>query len=196
MKTLEYLRGIAAKYEGNSFVTGGKRKPDGLWRLSIGEAGCLALARIIEDTKGLLKMAELRGILEIGTCNGVSTVALSEYGPVVTLDVRQKRYTGEVISGSPYSDRIVRIVASDQGAARLVVGRLRPGIAFVDGLHDYDSVWDDFNFVRRLARCVIFHDYSAEMFPGAVRAIDEIAKSIGLPLQTCPGTTLAYLVAP
>ena len=160
--------------------------PEEIMLLSIGMHGCRALAGRIEEDKDMALSCYARGILEIGTCNAVSAVMLSEFGFVITLDVAQKEYAEQVVAKSPYPRRICRIVARDQVQARYMLSHAVCGadngvfaLAFIDAVHDYTNVFNDYCYARLLAERLAFHDYHAEKWPGVVKAVDEIAKIEG-----------------
>ena len=152
---------------------------------------CKCVSRIKPEKNGNLS------ILEIGTHNAVSTVALSDLGVVHTIDIMNCKYTEEIVSQSPRANRILRFVGNDQSRLRSVVARglVVVHVAFIDAVHDSPHIYIDFEFASRFTRHIIFHDYSAHKFPGVYTAINEIAAERKAELQEL-GNTLVYMKLP
>ena len=115
-------------------------------------------------------------ILEIGTCRGVSACILAERGFVTTLDVATFPETQAIIDLLGPRARIMRLV----GPAHLTRPLLRGwqfDFAFIDSMHEYESVMEDFAFCTLHTRRILLHDYCAHHL-GCVKAVDELRSAV------------------
>lgn len=142
------------------------------------------------------KRAPLR-ILEIGAYRCYSTVVLSQYGWVVSLDIRDLPESQKVIDLSPYKENIIRVLAYNQALARTLTTSFLPvDLVVVDVDHSFQGVQQDINFTYRQSRNYIFHDYS-DSFPGCKKAVDKFVEDSGGEFTLFEGTSgLCKVVIP
>ena len=51
--------------------------------------------------------------------------------------------------------------------------------AFIDAIHEYENVMYEFHFIHQFQKkgdIIIFDDYNNKLFPGVVKAVDEICQ--------------------
>jgi predicted O-methyltransferase YrrM len=140
-------------------------------------------------------------ILETGTARGFSSLCMAKalydsdkQGTILTLDVlphkkefywncitdhQQGKITREKLL-EPWQDLVNEYIIFHQGYSRIElpkIGLQRINFAFLDGAHSYDDVFFEFNIIKKAQRegdIIIFDDYNHELFPGIVKAVDEI----------------------
>jgi len=82
---------------------------------------------------------------------------------------------------SPWSQLFSKYVIFLQGYSKIVLPSLqldRINFAFIDGMHDYSSVYFEFEYIAKsqiIGDLVVFDDFDRENFPGLVKAVQEIA---------------------
>jgi len=138
-------------------------------------------------------------IVETGTGRGFSSICMSKAmddmkgcGKIVTFDVfpnDTKMYWGCIADHEgtktrrelllKYNDFLNRVIFL-QGDTKLQIkkfGANRVNFAFFDGGHEYKDVMNDFESVngrQETGDIIIFDDYTPNMFPGIVSAVNEI----------------------
>lgn len=115
-------------------------------------------------------------ILEVGTCRGVSACILAERGEVHTFDIKVYPETEAVIRHFGMEERVTRYVGPPEEMRALIEGQMFD-MAFVDGMHEYESVTNDWYFAMGHTRRILLHDY-VDYHPGCVRAINELMELI------------------
>jgi hypothetical protein len=175
---------------------------------NVSDAELVAISRIVAAKKP-------RSLLEIGTFDGRTTIALAANAPadaiVTTLDLPadtahelpvegrdraliDKPVSGALVAGSPWAAR-VRQVYGD--SATYDFGGLQIDFAFIDGSHSYEYALSDSRRVRAMMRggrgVIMWHDYGGE-WEGVTRALNELSREPGFAgLKWIEGTTLAIL---
>ena len=141
-------------------------------------------------------------ILETGTARGFSSLCLAkalhdrnQAGKIVTFDVLPndtKMYwncigdekgpqTRQQLLRN-YQDLLDEYIIFHQGDSRLELKKIsfpRIHFAFLDGAHTYDYVLHEFYNVKDKqfkGDIIFFDDYTPNMFPGIVKAVDEICE--------------------
>ena len=154
-----------------------------------------ALRRTIAD-RGIRNI----NILETGTARGFSSVVMAKAladadvaGKIVTCDVlphNQEMYWNSITDHSgprtraklliDYRDLAERYIVWLQGYTRVLVPALQFGrlhFVFLDGAHTYEDVMREYDAVQpqqQAGDVIVFDDYSSGLFPGVVKAVDEI----------------------
>lgn len=141
-------------------------------------------------------------IIETGTARGFSTLcmarALSDArraGTILTIDILPheskiywnciddldgKKTRRELLS--PWSDLTSKFVVFLWGESRALLPAVatdRVHFAFIDAAHDFDTVMFEFSHVgprQRRGDVIVFDDVTPSLFPGIVRAVDEICE--------------------
>lgn len=149
-------------------------------------------------------------ILETGTARGFSSLCMAKalldagvHGKIFTFDVLPhdtKMYwncisdregpktRGELLKN--YSQLMERYLVYIQGDTTIELQKFsvpRVHFAFLDGQHTYEQVLGEFEFLKgrqKAGDIVFFDDYSPNMFPGVVKAVDEICLSEGYDKKT------------
>ena len=161
-------------------------------------------------------------IVETGTARGFSALCLAKAledagatGKITTFDVLRHDvpmfWNCILDAGGPrtraellrdYAHLVERYVIFQCGDTGSDLGRTHFGrihLAFLDSVHSYDHVMHEFGSIRHQQKAgdiLVFDDYSADQYPGVVRAADEICR-----LQEYTPTLIAahpqrrYLVA-
>jgi predicted O-methyltransferase YrrM len=168
----------------------------------------IALSRLVAERQPM-------HLLEIGTFNGRTTVALAANAPaaarVVTLDLPpdarsslpieardagfiNKPRSGALFADLPWASKIEQVYGD---SASHDFGGLRVDFAFIDGSHSYEYALNDSRRVLSMMRggrgVIVWHDYGTE-WEGVTRALDElVAEPAFRGLRTIAGTTLALL---
>ena len=144
-------------------------------------------------------------ILETGTARGFSCLCMAkaladmgQAGKIVTLDVlphdvemfwnciadeNGPMSREDLLSSyeSLLDDHIIFI----QGDSRIQLRKMKMSrihFAYLDGQHTYDYALSEFSFLKdrqRRGDIVVFDDYTTALFPGIVRAVDEICGKYG-----------------
>ncbi|MDD9883022.1 MAG: class I SAM-dependent methyltransferase [Gammaproteobacteria bacterium] len=142
-------------------------------------------------------------ILETGTARGFSALCMAEcmkdnggVGRIITLDVlphnvkmfwdcirdKDGMHTRSELLAD-YQDLVDEYMIFCQGETTKALRKIdipRIHFAFLDARHHYDSVMAEFDYVKTRQRegdVVFFDDYAPKMFPGVVRAIDEVCET-------------------
>jgi predicted O-methyltransferase YrrM len=158
-----------------------------------------------------------RRIVEIGTCEGRTTLNLAHSAPkdavIITLDLPPEAPS----PSSPVSSRDYRQMGFDEpgglltGAASDRIERIRADstrfdwapyecsidFVFIDGAHDYASVRADTENALRILRpggVIFWHDYRVPEMEGVTRWLHELARD--RPVVWLKGTALACLRLP
>ena len=126
-------------------------------------------------------------ILEIGTCRGVGASILATRGHVTTLDVRAFEEVESVLAAFGTADRVVRIVGPPDAVRASLRGRTFD-LVFIDGLHEYEPVKQDWEFAETLTRHILMHDY-CPMHRGVMQLVEELKKRGDISWET--GSTFA-----
>jgi predicted O-methyltransferase YrrM len=174
---------------------------------NVSELELIALSRLVAERRP-------RSLLEIGTFDGRTTVALAANAgadsKVVTLDLPpqaastlpidardasfiNKAESGSAFKGSPYASRIEQVYGD---SASYDFGDRRFDFAFIDGSHSYEYALNDSRRVLPLMRengVIFWHDYGVE-WEGVTRALSELrAEPAFAGLRSIENTTLVYL---
>jgi hypothetical protein len=121
---------------------------------------------------------------------------LNQPGKIVTIDVvshEAKRYWNCIADKNgpqtraelltDYASLIKKHIIFLQGDSRLQLKKIyipRIHFAFLDGAHSYKYVMNDFYYIKdkqERGDIVFFDDYTPNMFPGVVKAVDEICQA-------------------
>ncbi len=157
-----------------------------------------ALCAYLSDSSGSVI------ILETGTARGFSSIVMARalndqkrHGTIVTFDLlphNKKMYWNciddaeemktrhELLSPWQNLAETIVFIESDSriGLTRTVADRVH--FAFLDGSHTYRDVMQEFVDVQSRQRSgdtIVFDDYSPEVFPGLVKAVDEGCDKFG-----------------
>lgn len=175
---------------------------------NVSEAELIAISRCVA-------VAAPRSILEIGTFDGRTTLALAANAPadatVFTLDLPadapaeltvesrdlsliKESPRGDLFAGSPFAPRIHQILGD---SATYDFGDLVIDLAFIDGAHSYEYALSDSRRVRAMLRggrgTIIWHDYGVD-WEGVTMALDELSREPEFAgIARVEGTTLALL---
>lgn len=141
-------------------------------------------------------------ILETGTARGFSALCMAkaladsaQSGKIITFDVLPhdiKMYWNCIadVSGPKtrfellknYKALIENYIIFHQGDTKIELKKIhisRVHFAFLDGEHTYKTVFSEFSFIKDkqfLGDAIFFDDYTPKLFPGVVKAIDEICE--------------------
>lgn len=145
-------------------------------------------------------------ILETGTARGFSSLCMAKAlddsqvsGSILTFDVlphKKKMYWNCVTDheqGSitrqkllePWENLVNNYIIFYQGYSKIElpkIGLQRINFAFLDGAHTYDDVFSEFQIIKDCQEggdIIIFDDYNDQLFPGIVKAVDEICNQYG-----------------
>lgn len=142
-----------------------------------------------------------RAIVEIGSFKGMSTCYLAagamEGKGATVYAVDPWDLEGNIAGKHGYTDPQVRVVFTQQLEQAGVAQQVVPvqdfgvhagdhwhgdpvGLLYIDGDHDYSSVWNDFHAWRRhLTRgaIVCFDDYGTRRNPGVAKAVDRLVRT-------------------
>ena len=117
--------------------------------------------------KDLIKVVGAKSYVEIGTANGYSAMwaalGLPKNGKVYTFDPvdRPKLYHDKDLKCSSLSSKITFINDKFESADKYLTKIQHPIVAFVDGNHNFSSVYNDWNILVSLlvpGDLIIFHD--------------------------------------
>jgi hypothetical protein len=112
--------------------------------------------------------------VEIGTCNGISTMLLARFCQTVrTFDIAMNPRRMEVWSHFKVSDRIESFVSPDIHLIRKTIQSKRFDLAYIDGGHLYGEVMFDIETVEHCGN-IIFHDYDTYSADNVMRAVHEL----------------------
>lgn len=161
-------------------------------------------------------------ILETGTARGFSSLCMAMAmadanieGKIITYDVlphNVKMYWNCIDDNdraksraellSDYNDLIERYIVYHQGDTQAELYKIqftRVHFAFLDGAHTYKNVMSEYETIRdkqQKGDIVFFDDYTQTMFPGIVKAVDEICNKYGYKKQVIRSEdNRAYVVA-
>lgn len=145
-------------------------------------------------------------ILETGTARGFSSLCMAKAlndskipGSIITFDVlphTKKIYWNCVtdhLEGpitrkeliEPWSHLVNKYIIFHQGYSNIElkkVGLQRINFAFLDGAHTYEDVLLEFSIIEKHQKegdIIVFDDYNEKLFPGIVRAVNEISDKFG-----------------
>jgi len=141
-------------------------------------------------------------ILDVGTARGFSAVVLASAldkmnakGEITTIDplphyhkmywnciddLESKKSRSEILS--PYNPLVNMYINFLEGEFQYVIKYLsfeRIHFAFIDAIHEYENVIYEFKYInqfQKLGDVIIFDDYNNKLFPGVVKAVDEICQ--------------------
>lgn len=144
-------------------------------------------------------------IAETGTARGFSSLCMARAlddagvsGRIVTFDLLPhrvpmywnciddadgRRTRQELLE--PWSDLADRYCVYVQGDSRSIfhkVNQSRVHFAFLDGMHEYENVMQEFLTIKDLQQpgdVIVYDDYTPSIFPGIARAVDEICSQYG-----------------
>jgi len=141
-------------------------------------------------------------ILETGTARGFSALCMAKAmetgkicGRIITFDVlphNNKMYWNCIDDNEgkktrqellkPYSDLTEKYIWFHQGNTKIELPKLqtdRIHFAFLDSAHDYYYLMSEFLNIKNKQQkgdIIFFDDYTPKLFPGVVKAIDEICE--------------------
>lgn len=96
-------------------------------------------------------------------------------------DLEEPKTRAELLSN--YFELIERFIVFHQGNTRIDLPKIfmpRIHFAFLDGAHTYKDVMYEFKCIKNSQKAgdiIFFDDYTKTLFPGVVRAIDEICST-------------------
>tara|TARA_B100000519_G_C14207284_1_gene420932 strand:+ start:322 stop:1119 length:798 start_codon:yes stop_codon:yes gene_type:complete len=141
-------------------------------------------------------------ILDVGTARGFSAVVMASAlkkmnvkGEITTIDplphhhkmywnciddLERKKSRSEILSGyEPLIDRHIKFLEGEFQSIVKGLSYERLHFAFIDAIHEYESVMFEFKYInqfQKLGDVIIFDDYNDKLFPGVVKAVDEICQ--------------------
>ncbi len=145
-------------------------------------------------------------ILETGTARGFSSLCMAKAlndsnisGSILTFDVlphTKKIYWNCItdhIEGpitrqellEPWKYLVDKYIIFHQGYSNIElkkIGLQRINFAFLDGAHTYEDVLFEFNIIEKHQEdgdIIVFDDYNEKLFPGIVKAVNEISNKFG-----------------
>lgn len=144
------------------------------------------------EVEELVRLVAGKTVLEVGAYRGFGTVVMAQAGATVWAidwhrgdaalgprDTLCGWWTN--VSRHHVEDQVVGLV----GRSREVMAMLRPStfdVVFIDADHSYDAVREDIDGALRLVKdqggVLAFHDYNREVWPGVVRAVDELVEQL------------------
>ena len=168
------------------------------------------------------KKADNINILETGTARGFSVLCLAKAlkdadvcGKIITFDVlphnhkmywnciddnEGKKTRAELLK--PYSGLTEKYIIFHQGNTKTELPKLqtdRIHFAFLDSAHDYYYLMSEFQNLKdkqQKGDMRFFDDYTPKMFPGVVKAVDEICEKHNYSKQIITvSDTRAYVIA-
>ncbi len=114
----------------------------------------------------LIRMTDPETVIEIGTANGNSAIAIGQalednkFGKLYTIDPNKDEFVTLAIKKAKLGNRIQYIIDySFNAIPSLQLKKI--DFAFIDGNHNYENVVTDFNLVKNLIQpggIVVFHD--------------------------------------
>jgi len=139
-------------------------------------------------------------IWETGTARGFSSLCMAKAlndqnvsGKICTFDILphdKKMYWNCIddVEGpktrdellAPWKSLVEKYILFYQGDTRFILPTVKTGrinFAFLDGAHTYKDVLFEFSNIRKYQQAgdiIVYDDYSPELYPGLVRAVDEI----------------------
>jgi predicted O-methyltransferase YrrM len=148
------------------------------------------------ELRWLAKQAAARHvIIEIGSFEGRSTMALADHTPGFVIAVDPWMY--KLPHKAQSYDRFLRNLSAhiEAGTVRPVrarsddclqpvceaLGIHKPDMVFIDGNHDYEVVLHDIKLARSLllpGGLLCGHDYGHRTLPGVKKAVDELCPSV------------------
>ena len=142
-------------------------------------------------------------ILDVGTARGFSAIVMASAldkmnvnGEIITIDplphhhkmywnciddLESKKSRSEILS--PYNQLINMYINFLEGEFQYAIKYLsfeRIHFAFIDAIHKYENVIHEFKYInqfQKLGDIIIFDDYNNKLFPGVVKAVDEICQN-------------------
>jgi hypothetical protein len=145
-------------------------------------------------------------ILETGTARGFSSLCMAKAlndsnisGSILTFDVlpHTKKIYWNCITDhlegpitrqkllKPWEYLVNKYIIFHQGYSSIElkkIGFQRVNFAFLDGAHTYEDVFFEFNIIRKYQEngdIIVFDDYNEKLFPGIVKAVNEISDKYG-----------------
>lgn len=145
-------------------------------------------------------------ILETGTARGFSSLCMAKAmddsdisGSILTFDVlpHKKKIFWNCITDhtngplsrqellEPWDDLVGKYIIFHQGYSIIELKKLglkRINFAFLDGAHTYKDVFFEFNIIKESQKkgdVIVFDDYNEKLFPGIVKAVNEICNKFG-----------------
>ena len=145
-------------------------------------------------------------ILETGTARGFSSLCMAKAlndskisGSILTFDVlpHTKKIYWNCITDhlegpitrqellEPWKQLVNNYIIFHQGYSNIElkkIGLQRINFAFLDGAHTYKDVLFEFNIIKKHQQkgdIIVFDDYNEKLFPGIVKAVNEISDNFG-----------------
>lgn len=149
-----------------------------------------------QEAQALVEITRGRRVLEVGTYKGFGAVLMAQGGARVwAVDWhRGDPDLGQIDTLCSWWTNVRRHHAEDQvvglvGRSETVLPLLRPHafeVVFIDGYHALEAVTRDIELSRPLLESGgrwAFHDYDRRVWPGVVRAVDELRRAENLRLE-------------
>jgi predicted O-methyltransferase YrrM len=158
-----------------------------------------SLSKYVNEHQNIINI----NILETGTARGFSSLCMAKAlednnkeGTIMTFDVlphNSKMFWNciddhdgpktrrELLSS--WSSLLERYIVFCQGDTRIEMKKTkfeRIHFAFLDGFHTYNDIYFEYNEVKgyqKTGDIIIFDDYTPKMYPGLVKAVDEICQT-------------------
>ena len=163
---------------------------------------CFAHGRVLYTVlKNYLNNSNLQSIniIEVGTARGFSSLCMAKVlqenkvqGRIITIDplpIRRKIFWNCILDHKgkknrkelliDYIDLVNNYILFKKGKSEDILTKKifdRIHMAFIDGVHEYENVSNDANYIQKYQMkgdIIIFDDYSNNIFPGVVKAVDE-----------------------
>jgi len=95
-------------------------------------------------------------------------------------DLEAKKSRGEILAR--YETLLNKYINFLEGEFQSAIKELiyeRIHFAFIDAIHEYENVMYEFHYIHQFQKqgdIIIFDDYNNKLFPGVVKAVDEICR--------------------
>jgi hypothetical protein len=140
----------------------------GLWQ------NPMELATFLIDNKQLFIDTDIKSYLDIGTFTGFTTFVIVEFLRAhVNKDIRVKTIDPNIWFKNKDSEPYI---STYYNQCTIYSIKEEYDLVFIDGLHEHPGPMNDFNFVKKFAKIVFFHDISDKHCPDVVETFNKLSR--------------------